>query len=484
MPAVETEDRTEDGLLRLATMVIDPGRRAVAAILTCALALPAAAAEPLRVKDGRWLERADGTPFFWLGDTAWMLLQRLDAEQTERYLSDRASKGFTVIQAVALWPDGKGDLANAAGEPPLLDRETLEPNEAYFRHVDAVVARANALGLVFGMLPTWGSYWRQVGQEEPPLLNAANARAYGRFLGRRYRAADLVWILGGDQDVRSDGERAVVDALAAGLREGDDGAHLITFHPRGPGQSSLALHDAPWLDLHMIQSSHAARDHDTGLFVEHDYALSPPRPVVDGEPRYERIPVGFYFQDHDRHVRFDDDDVRQAAWWSVMAGACGHTYGHNSVWQMYEPGLAPAIQADTPWWESLDHPGAFQMGHLRRLFESRPFTLLRPAPEIVVDGPRGRGARVRALLAGDGSFAFAYSPRGEPFTIDRGALRYERLREIWYDPRYGVASLIHTTDTTSLQTYTPPTSGRGNDWVLVLESEEAGFPLPGLAGPN
>jgi hypothetical protein len=45
---------------------------------------------------------ADGRPFFWLGDTAWELFHRLNREEATRYLEDRASKGFTVIQAVAL----------------------------------------------------------------------------------------------------------------------------------------------------------------------------------------------------------------------------------------------------------------------------------------------------------------------------------------------------------------------------------------------
>lgn len=440
----------------------------------------APAAEPLRVtSDGRWLERADATPFFYLGDTAWMLLQQLDPAETERYLSDRAEKGFTVIQAVVLWPGEGGDLPNAAGDSPLIDRSNLEPNEDYFRHVDAVVKQANDKGLVFGMLPTWGSYWKRVGRKDPPVLNASNARSYGRFLGERYRDADLVWILGGDQSIESDGERAVVDALAAGLHEGDGGAHLMTFHPRGPGLSSLRLHDAPWLDFNMIQSSHGALDHDNGLFVDHDYALSPAKPTVDGEPRYERIPVGFYFSEHDRHVRFDDYDVRQAAYWALLAGACGHTYGHNSVFPMFRPGDPPRIHADSPWWEALDHPGAFQMGFVRRLFESRPFTRLRPDSTMVVEGPSERGAKVRAARASDGSFALVYSPRGERFTVDKSAIQHRRVREIWYDPRYGVASHFHTTDNTGFQTYTPPTSGRGNDWILILESESSGFPLPG-----
>jgi hypothetical protein len=229
----------------------------------------------------------------------------------------------------------------------------------------------------------------------------------------------------------------------------------------------------------MIQSSHGALDHDNGLFVEHDYALEPARPTLDAEPRYEQIPVGFYFRDHDRHRRFDDDDVRQAAYWALLAGACGHTYGNNNVWQMWRPGQESKIQADVPWWEAIEDPGARQMGLLRRLFESRPFTLLVPDHELVVEGPAGFGAKVRAARARDGSFAFVSSPMGERFTVDKRAIADPRVREIWYDPRYGVARHFHTTDNTGFQTYTPPTSGRGEDWVLILESEAAGFPLPG-----
>jgi hypothetical protein len=50
----------------------------------------------------RFIVRADGAPFFYLGDTAWELFHRLTMAEAELYLRDRAAKGFTVIQAVAL----------------------------------------------------------------------------------------------------------------------------------------------------------------------------------------------------------------------------------------------------------------------------------------------------------------------------------------------------------------------------------------------
>lgn len=428
----------------------------------------------LRVADGgRYLAYADGRPFFYLGDTAWELFHRLNAEEAELYLRNRAAKGFTVIQAVALSQIGGPDGPNAYGDPPLAGRDPTRPNEAYFRHVDRIIDQAASLGLFVGLLPTWGSYWKQVGRRQPPLFNTENARAWGRFLGRRYREKPVIWILGGDENIESDGERAVVEAMAAGLKEGDGGAHLMTYHPRGPGLSSDYFHAAPWLDFNMYQSSHGGHDHDNGLYAEHDFALAPPKPTLDGEPRYEMIPVGFYFRDANRLDRFDAYDVRQAAYWSLLAGACGHTYGHNSVWQMWQPGREPLIGANIPWREALDHPGAFQMGLLKRLFASRPFEKLAPALQMILDGPRSGGARIRAACARDGSFAFIYSPRGEPFTVNKAMIRARRVKEIWFDPRYGATYEVHTSDNAGFQTYTPPSRGRGNDWLLILEGTDA-----------
>jgi len=424
----------------------------------------------LRVADSRrYLEYEDGTPFLYLGDTAWGLFHLLNREEVDRYLHNRAEKGFTVIQAVVLAAMGGLEHPNPYGDLPLVDKDPTKPNERYFQHVDYAVNRAEELGLFVGMLPTWGNHWKRVRQPPPYLFSAENTRTYGRFVGNRYRDKPVIWILGGDQSIESDEEREIVEAMATGLDEGDGGAHLMTYHPRGPGCSSDYFHRASWLDFNMIQSSHGAHDHDNGLFVEHDRALSPVKPTLDGEPRYETLQVGFYFRDFNRFDRFDDYDVRQAAYWSLLAGACGFTYGNNNVFQMWAPGREPGLGACIPWYEALDHPGAFQMGHVRRLFERYPLHRLVPDSALVVDGPTTGGAKVRAARAEDGAFLLAYSPRGERFTLDKSAIRAPRVQESWYDPRYGCQYHVHTTDNAAFQTYTPPTCGRGNDWVLILE---------------
>jgi len=435
--------------------------------------------QPVAVSEnGRYLVDKEGNPFFYLGDTAWELFHRLSKPEAVDYLENRKEKGFTVIQAVVLSQIGGLDVPNAEGHIPLKNNDPASPNEDYFKLVDYIVEQADAMGLVIGMLPTWGSYWSSL-NPDAVIFNTENAYSFGQFLGKRYKDASLIWILGGDHNIHTSEERAIIDAMAKGLQEGDEGAHLITFHPRGPGLSSDYFHKTEWLDFNMFQSSHAGHDHDNGLFAEHDYQLKPAKPTLDGEPRYENIQTGFYFQGFNRQDRFDDYDVRQAAYWSILAGACGHTYGHSSVWQMYDEGRAPIIAAVMPWHVALDHPGAFQMAHVRTLFEARPFSKLVPNQGMIKNGPVTGGGKIRAAVAEDASFAIVYSPRGESFTLDKSILDARYIKEIWFDPRYGISYHIHTGDTQSMQTYTPPTSGRGQDWILIIENAESNYPMPG-----
>ena len=142
-------------------------------VLRCAAALAAAvmllvstaAAQSLPAlkvsADRRSLVTADDRPFFWLGDTAWELFHRLDREQADHYLRRRAAQRFTVIQAVVLAELDGLHTPNAYGHLPLLDDDPTRPVEAYFAHVDWVIARANALGMYVGLLPTWGDKWNR-----------------------------------------------------------------------------------------------------------------------------------------------------------------------------------------------------------------------------------------------------------------------------------------------------------------------------------
>ena len=177
-----------------------------------------------------------------------------------------------------------------------MNKDPAKPNEDYFKHVDYIVDKASALGLHIGFLPTWGIYWKTNPENTRRLFTPENARKYGEFLGKRYKDKPVIWILGGDHNPENELEKSIIEAMAEGLRSGDKGIHLVTFHPRGPGRSSDYFQNSSLLDFNMNQSSHAAHGFDNGIFAEMDYKLTPVKPTLDGEPRYENLMVGFYLQ--------------------------------------------------------------------------------------------------------------------------------------------------------------------------------------------
>jgi hypothetical protein len=182
--------------------------------------------------------------------------------------------------------------------------------------------------------------------------------------------------------------------------------------------------------------------------------------------------AGFYNLGNNPAEKFTNYDVRTAAYWSVLAGACGHTYGNNSIWQMWSEGEKNIVGANIPWYEAINHPGSFEMMHLRKLFESRDWQKLEPAQELIVDGPLTGPGKIRAAMASDGSFLIAYSAKGEPFTLNLDSLSNNHISETWFDPRYGSFFNFQNTNTLSVKTFTPPDSGEGKDWILIIDTSK------------
>ena len=432
-------------------------------------------------EDGRRIVRSDGAPFFWLGDTAWELFHRLNREEADEYLSDRASKGFNVIQAVVLAELDGLTVPNPYGEIPLIDNDPAKPNEAYFQHVDYVVDKAESLGMFIGMLPTWGDKFNKAWGGGPEIFTVENARIYGRFLGERYRDDPIIWILGGDRNPADDEDLAIIRAMAEGIQEGNGGTQLMTYHPQGESASYDWFHDDDWLDVNLFQSGHTAFDYPDYLFTEKGYALQPVKPVIDGEPRYEDHPVNW----NPENGWFEAFDVRQAAYWSVLSGAAGHTYGDHNIWQMWREGLKPVSTARTPWETAIHHVGSTQMGLMKNLFESRPFLTLIPDQAVLVSDPGSGGEHVRAARDSQGRYLLVYTPYGKDVEVNLSLLTGERAVAWWFDPRTGEASEIGTLSTSETGSFDPPGEPeRGNDWILVVDAEAAGFGNPGTPSSN
>ena len=417
-------------------------------------------------KDGRHIEKADGTPFFWLGDTAWELFHRLTREEANLYLKNRAKIGFNVIQAVVLAEFDGLKTPNAYGENPLINNDPTRPNEKYFEHVDYVVDKAASLGMYIGILPTWGDKFNKRWGIGPEIFTPENAYQYGLFLGKRYRNAPVIWILGGDRIPEEPEDFEIIRAMARGLAEGDAGNHLFTYHPMGGRSSAEFFQHDKWLDINMLQSGHGAWDFRNFDMISKTYSMTPTKPVLDGEPRYEDHPVNW----NPENGWFASFDVRQAGYWAMLAGACGHTYGCHDVWQMLDNGRTPVTHARTPWYEAIDFPGAYEMGIMKRFFESLPWDQLKPMGVVRDDGDGQRGSEVLAAKTDDDSLVIAYSPYGRNFGMNLPELEGQKMHQRWFNPRLGNYLDVRSITFEKRMTFDPPADiERGNDWVLVLE---------------
>jgi len=434
-------------------------------------------AQTLQVSSNHhYLVRKDGTPFFWLGDTAWELFHRLNRQQATRYLQNRARKGFTVIQAVVLAELDGLNTPNAYGDKPLIDDDPTKPNEAYFKNVDFIVNKAEQLGLYIGMLPTWGDKWNKKWGIGPVVFNPKNAEIYGRFLGKRYRNKPIIWILGGDRNPDNSYQIKIVDALAKGLKEGDHGAHLMTYHPQGGSNSATWFQHTNWLSFNMIQSGHAELNTPNYQTLIANYYRKPIKPTIDGESNYEDHPINW----NPENGWFTAADVRQAAYWSMLAGALGYTYGNNNIWQMWQPGRKVVNYARTPWYQAMNQQGAFQMTYFRKLFESRPFYKLVPDEKLISGDILRDTDPARAAKADDNSFVLVYLTQGQNITVDLTMFHHKKVNAYWFNPRVGNYIKLDSFQAKDSKRFDPPSDIRkDNDWLLVLDAADAHYPLPG-----
>ena len=417
---------------------------------------------------GRYLAQADGSPFFWLGDTAWELFHRCDRKDAEDYLDARARQGFTVIQAVALAEQEGLTVPNRYGRLPFLFtdgmpdplRPDLEGSYSYWDHVDFILEAAEARGLRVALLPTWGDKFNKAWGKGPEIFDPENARLYAAWLARRTAdRTNILWMLGGDRPLETPEHRAVVDAMAAGIREGGSEG-LITFHPMGPRSSVEFVLDAPWIQIHTAQTGHGIEYSGGSDAMMRAMAAASPRPYLDSEPRYEDHPacfepkLGYYWS---------ADECRQDLYWCLMAGACGHTYGNHCIWSMND---TASDYFPFPWREVLCHPGAEQMHHAAGLRFRRDYFSFRPAQELLLNQYPGPGHLAAGI--GDG-YAYLYSPLGLPIQADPAPLKAVRLRLLWFDPRTGEETLAGILSGSEPATLVPPAQGKGRDYVVVLE---------------
>ncbi len=344
---------------------------------------------PVRVADDRrHLAYADGTPFFWLGDTWWMgLSHRLHfPDEFARLAADRKAKGFTVVQIVAgLYPDmppfdPRG--ANEAGFPWEKDYARIRPE--YFDAADRKLRHLVDQGLSPCIVGMWGYFL--------PWMGVEKAEKHWRYLIARYGSWPVTWCVAGEANLPwylAKGfpydDREVVHGwtkVIQYVRATDPFRRPLTIHPTAINQYTArhATDDPALLDFDMLQTPHGERDAAfvTLKAVRDSYEAKPTMPVLDGEASYEQL-LG----------RIPAEWTRAMFWIGMTGGAAGHTYGANGIWQVNRRG-DPHGNSPTggnygtiPWDESMNLPGSAQVAAGKRFLEGYPWHRFEPHPEWV-----------------------------------------------------------------------------------------------------
>lgn len=436
-------------------------------------------------KESRYIQHQDGTPFLWIGCTAWGMTEWLSREEVDFYLDDRKSKGMNVVQFCLFWGKrmdyptrftanasnfyGHKAFAEKNGFPDVLKPAVNEggsanyPND-YWDHVDYCIAAAKKRGMYAAVLPFWGR--RYVNNFHPgqsmPVFTLENIFQYGEFLGKRYaHEPHIIWVNGGDVKADAGGDYLQhYRKFAEGLVYGAAGKPVswnennkawdklfMTYHPDGtPMKNSSAwFHNDEWLDFHMIET-YVNRDFVVRA-VQQDLNLPDPKPTVLAEPHYEGITDNF---------KAEALHIRRQSYQSFFAGAAGFTYGGG----FDENGNGPLFSPSNNWKSLLNQKGAGQMNQLRKFLEANQWYNWFPVEAII----RGKGdGELEKVAVKSGSRILIYFPDNTEAQLSGMGVKNIR----WFNPVTGESlGGLRTPD----NTYSLPE--RWVDGILILLLDE------------
>ncbi len=432
-------------------------------VSVCAEGARSQAALPLQVSDtGRYLIDQENRPFLVVGDTAWSLIVQLQKKDIDHYLGDRQARGFnSIIVNLIEHKFCTTPPKTRAGLAPF-DRpgNFSAPNPEYFDFAHRVIEKANEHGVIVWLAPAYLGY----GGGDEGFFHEIKAggkdklRAYGRFIGRRFRdLPNIVWLLGGDF-TPPEADRWTVTALATAIRE-EDANHLMTIHASPETSAVAAFGGEPWLNIDTVYS------YERALFrpLLAEYARKPVRPFVLIESTYEgehnAIPA----------------QVRRQAYWAMLGGACGQFFGNNPLWHFDGPGLYPT---KVTWVQALNSIGSRDIARLGALFRQLPWYKLQPEehPAVIVQGYGTGAATALTARTPDGKLSVTYIPStgkgARELTMD-GAQFTGPITPRWFNPTTGRFSTVEGPPLSNRDRHhfrTPGDNGTGaNDWVLVLQ---------------
>ena len=442
----------------------------------------ASPAYPLkRSPNGRYLVDQNSAPVLIIGDAPQALMVNLSEAEADAYFADRNAHGFNTLWInllCATYTGGRADASTIDGILPFTGKvpstssyDLTKTNELYFAHIDRILNLAAQHGIQVLLDPAeTGSFLSVM------LDNGTNrCRAYGQFLGNRYRNFDnIIWMSGNDfQSWRTAGDDAVVREVALGILDNDT-RHLHTAELDYLVSSSLD--DARWASILGLNATYTY--YPTYARLQQDYNRTNFLPNFLVEANYE-------FESLQGPVT-TAPILRKQEYWTMTSGEAGHMYGNGYIW--------PFLNG---WQNHLDTPGATQIGYLKTFFEARAwYDLVPDTNHIVVTAGYGTFSStghvadndyLTAARTSDGSLVVVYTPILRQFTVDMSRLSGPSAAH-WFDPSSGVYADITGSPlvNSGSRDFNPPGNNRDGDggWVLVLETNPPPIPPPPPPSPT
>lgn len=381
---------------------------------------------------------ADGTMFFWLGDTVWAAPSRATVDEWKEYVKSRSEQGFNVAQVNALpQHDCSGDengyrLPFQKGNVVLnLERLNIE----YFKYLDKLMDLTVQHGMFTAMVVLWFDYvpgtnpmW---GVYRKADFTPSLAEHYAEYLAARYAAYGTIWIITGDSDFENKYSISVYDAAAKAIKQSCPYDALVTAHLNGGLFTPQSLNERSWFDFHMFQSSHHPESHKVALhYAIKDRQYIPKRPVLNGEPPYENI--GYFM----KNERIDRYYVRKTAWFSILGGGnAGITYGAHGLWSWHRQGEvfypADAWQMPYDWKDALQFPGACDYVTIKMFMQNHRWLEFEPIDKV-------RTEKETEFAASHNDEVFiVYLAKPDKVYIDKSIVGSGHLRALWFNPTNG-----------------------------------------------
>jgi hypothetical protein len=408
---------------------------------------------PVQVaRDHRHLEHADGTPFFWMADTAWSGARAAEPKDWEVYAVGRFYQNFTVIQwAVGPGEDYKAQSAIAGFE----DRIAVNPG--FFQRLDGKIEKLNEVGLLSAIAPL---FELGVQKDVLPALPDDQVALFVRYVVARYGADPVVWLLAFEGDSPAQfSERW--KRIGQGVFSEKSHAPVLVL----PGADLAALNEfrnLSWVDILGCQAFTDLADNPlqqtlTGPYSK-EWTSSPAHPLISFLPHENAVNPA-------TGKRYTADEVRRAAYWSLLlTRPAGISYGADGVLSWDE-----TKESGFPLWKrSLFLPAGKQMGYLASYMSSIDFWRLEPQPKALVSQPGNHSPTqfVAAAVAEARDFAAVYVPDARALELQMNCLP-QPLNVSWFNPRTGQdnpASLVVAGSTCQFLTPDP------GDWLLQVKA--------------